>query len=148
MSTITPLTVADKADTVEIWIESFYDYPAMRQCFIGHARNKQEYDDWLRIFLDLLFDVSFYLGGPLLGARGDDGSLLGALAGYDTDWGKEWPDVLQNIYADFSESIGVEGVRRLEQYEAVNDEQHPPQSHYCVDIVGVLKNHLGNGYAK
>jgi ribosomal protein S18 acetylase RimI-like enzyme len=148
MSTIVPLTADDKADTVDIWFESFFDYPAMRQYFVGHAKNEQEYRCWLKVFLGLLFDEPLYLNFPLLGVRNKNGYLLAAMACYGTDLEKERPRALEKSYADFADALGEEGVRRLNLYEEINARQHPPEPHYWVDIVGVKKDHQGNGHAR
>ena len=73
MSKIFPLTELDRADVVEIWAESFYDYPAMREYFISHAKTEQQYNDWLQVFVGLLFDMAYYLDYPLPGIRGVEG---------------------------------------------------------------------------
>ena len=148
MSEIFSLTESDKAAAVEIWVESFYDYPAMREYFIGHARTEQQYSNWLQAFVGLSFDMPFYLDYPLLGIRDEEGQLLAAMGCVDTVLPKAWPDTLHNAYANFSDKLGEEGVRRLEHYEEVAAKQHPPMPHYFVDILGVRINHRGKGYAR
>ena len=148
MAEIFSLIEPDKAATVEIWTESFYDYPAMREYFIGHAKNEQQYSDWLQAFVGLSFDMPFYLDYPLLGIRDDGGQLLAAMGCVDTVSQKPWPDALYRAYAKFSDVLGAEGVRRLEHYEEVTVKHHPAAPHYFVDILGVRKNHRSKGYAR
>lgn len=148
MSEIFSLTESDKAASVEVWTESFYDYQAMREYFIGHAKTEQQYSDWLQAFVSLSFDMAFYLDYPLLGIRDDEGQLLAAMGCVDTVLQKTWPDALHRSYANFSDALGAEGVRRLQHYEEVAVKQTPAVPCFFVDIIGVRKSHQGKGYAR
>ena len=150
MSEIVRLTQKYRSQAIAVLVETFNDYPAMRECFFHHAADEQEYQRWLSLFMGLIFDQPFYLDGPLVGIVKNE-TLVAVMCcwkpGMNLDE-KTWPEQLQQTYATWVNAVGEEGIRKLELYSETSDQHQPSGPHYFVDCIGVLDNHRGNGYAK
>jgi ribosomal protein S18 acetylase RimI-like enzyme len=145
-SNIAALTFDDRDAVITIWSESFYNYPAIRECFLAYAEDEQQYLDALPYLFGFFFDFHFYQKTHLLGIR-CEGELVSAIACMRPEE-QVWPQALHQSFNNLKETLGDECVRKIDLYEEITGNQRPSNPHYFVEIVGVLNNHQGKGYAR
>ena len=68
---ITALSFKDRDAVINIWSESFYNYPTIRECFLAYAEDEQQYKVALPYLFGFFFDLHFYQNTYLLGIRCD-----------------------------------------------------------------------------
>jgi GNAT superfamily N-acetyltransferase len=134
----------DRAEhAVEVLIDSFFEYPAMRH-IIGSANG--DYDGHLRKLMRFFVAARYCRDEPVLVVKENDKAVATAIL--TPPFQREAIPSLAKHREALWKELGQDARSR---YEALGDLWkllELPQPHYHLNMIGVLKTHAGSGYGR
>lgn len=139
---IEKLTRENKSEVLSVLCAAFHDYPVMR--FVLKSTGA-DYEKDLNALIGFFCEVRLTRNWPVLGIRGEDGTLVAAALVNDVLLNPlplpEQP--LQQL----RKTIGEEAYERLVAYENQSSIGEPKVLHHFLGMIGVHPNYQKKGYA-
>jgi len=131
-------------DAVDVFCDSFRDYPLMRY-IIGEVGDR--YEQHLRRLVGYFTESRFSRGYPVLGVESDDGRLVAA-ANVNPPASVPAPPALEGTYEKLRAALGVAAIARYRAFGAACAPFEPQEPHVHLGMIGVVRNEQGRGHAR
>ena len=139
---IEPLGREHLEPAIDVLTRAFLDYPLMRYVY---AVSACDYGRSVRGLMRFACEVRFLLGHWLLGCLDGSGDLVG-VAGLSRPGRPQWPDALEQVYAELCALVGPASTQRLEDASELADAGRPETLHHQLGIIGIDPQAQGSGY--
>lgn len=129
-------------EAVDVLVEAFRDYPAMRFMLGPESTGPER----LSILIGSYVDGRLARGGPVLGI--ERGGELAAIALVDEPVPASQPNIVERASVAVRDRLGEATWRRIEAFENAVAGLEPDEPHHYIGMLGVRDRYRGEGLAR